>query len=132
MRARTLVTILVVSAFLFGLGTGFLISSGIINSYSSSGQGQEEAIKLMTNESIILKDIDKDLKIKLVSIEDGRCAPDVQCVRAGEITYNILVNENEESLKTKSKRSLEYEDYIIKLADESDNLEYVKFIVTKK
>ena len=132
MRARTLVTILVVSAFLFGLGTGFLISSGIINSYSSSSQGQEEAIKLMTNESIILKDIDKDLKIKLVSIEDGRCASDVQCVRAGEITYNILVNENEESLKTKSKRSLEYEDYIIKLADESDNLEYVNFIVTKK
>ena len=145
MKTKILATILALVSFGVGIGTGYLIFNKPANNTPSTNNGNtipnnqntnesnyNQNIKVLKDKTYVIKDDKEELAIKLVSVSDSRCPKDAQCIWAGEIVYDITINENKATLGTENNSSVEYENYIIKLADNNDSLEFVNLIVTKK
>ena len=149
MKTKIIVAILALVSLGVGVGIGYLIFNKPVNNTSNTNNGNtnsnttpnnqnanesnfNQTIKVLKDKTYVIKDDNEELAIKLVSVSDSRCPKDAQCIWAGEIVYDITINENKATLGTENNSSVEYENYIIKLADNNDSLEFVNLIVTKK
>ncbi len=75
-----------------------------------------------------------DLTIRLNKIVDSRCPKDVNCIRAGEITYYLDIKYNNKkyskTVDSDQNKSVTIEDIIINVENYSDNS--VTLRITKK
>ena len=88
-----------------------------------------ESFEMKINQTVFVKN--ENLKIKLLSIIDNTCPKDAQCIRAGEIEYNLQVNSKTIKLDTVNNTKQTYNTYIIKLDNNDSNKKYVKLKVEK-
>ena len=88
-----------------------------------------ESFEMKINQTVFVKN--ENLKIKLLSIIDNTCPKDAQCIRAGEIEYNLQVNSKTIKLDNVNNTKQTYNAYIIKLDNNVSNNKYVKLKVEK-
>ena len=88
-----------------------------------------ESFEMKINQTVFVKN--GNLKIKLLSIIDNTCPKDAQCIRAGEIEYNLQVNSKTIKLDNVNNTKQTYNAYIIKLDNNVSNNKYVKLKVEK-
>ena len=76
--------------------------------------------------------ISNDLSIKLISINDSRCPKEVECYWQGELEYQILINQKNDTISTVLKRELEYQNYIIRIVEEKCETNFLTIKVENK
>jgi len=93
----------------------------------------EEAVTLRINETVEFRD---GLKVTPIEINDSRCAPDVQCIWAGELSAlfrvmrgDSMVTPTEVRLGTTNNQSTNLGEYTFTLTDASPS--DVTFTITK-
>ena len=88
-----------------------------------------ESFEMKINQTVFVKN--ENLKIKLLSIMDNTCPKDAQCIRAGEIEYNLQVNSKTIKLDNVNNTKQTYNDYIIILDNNDSNKKHVRLKVEK-
>ena len=101
----------------------------ILNHHSKEVE-LNESFQVSLHQTVTLKN--HDLVIQLVSVSDSRCKEGQQCIWAGEIEYNLKVNNKKIVLSTVRNTSTNYKDYEFVIDKNNDSTKYISMKVTKE
>jgi hypothetical protein len=77
----------------------FFANVGCTNKEEMVSQKLGDIFQMKASESVSFSDNSNTINVKLITIQDGRCPKNVQCIRAGEAIVTLDLQINDEMFK---------------------------------